>query len=391
MSNKKQANPNFCRDARRAIQQLTRTLDKRQDQVEKQDRVINFFVQFLSDQNFVLNVHGLFDGALPTFHTVGRDGQPDSRVYQFHELQQQALKDMLTHNFDNFRVRNDAHQNARQMAHQAEAARLVSWRNRAIAAENEIIANIAAAGDVTNKGPPSAPTTNQNAPNNDDEPEAQANEAHATETQANDANENQVNADVSYDPASYKTAYPANGNKANDSVADKATEKVDVNAPGLETKIANRKVSDALTENKTSIEATAPIYIQPKSSTPVIKKHHMKEPKQCFTMPLSLDPVDRLGLNLLKVRTKDKVQAWLDTDPEEEDLPFTPEYVQAASTIEIEYPEASDLPPTPENNSVGDVAIGELAVNDDQADEQVEPETQLITAGFRTLFLSLFS
>ena len=108
-------------------------------------------------------------------------------------------------------------------------------------------------------------------------------------------------------------------------------------------------------------------------------------------MPLTLDPVDRLGLNLLKVRTKDKVQAWLDTDPEEERLPFTPEHTQAASTIEIDYPEASDLPPTPENNSVGEVAIGELAVNDDQPDVQAQPENQLITAVFRPPLFDPFS
>ena len=67
------------------------------------------------------------------------------------------------------------------------------------------------------------------------------------------------------------------------------------------------------------------------------------------------------------------MQAWLDSDPEEQGLPITPEYNAAASTIEIDDPEASDLAPTPENNSVNDIAIGELAVNDDQAGEQVQP------------------
>ena len=97
-------------------------------------------------------------------------------------------------------------------------------------------------------------------------------------------------------------------------------------------------------------------------------------------MPLSLDPVDRIGLNLRKVRTREKVQAWLDSDPEEQGLPITPEYNAAASTIEIDDPEASDLAPTPENNSVNDIAIAELAVNDDQTGEQVQPKNQLISA-----------
>jgi hypothetical protein len=275
MANRRQPheiNPNFCRAARRALQQLARTLDRRQDQVEKQERIINFFVQFLADQNTVLDAQGLFDGALPTFHTIDRNGHPDSRVFQFHELQQQALKDMLTHNFDNFRVRNDASQNARERAHNAEAARLVSWRNRAITAENELTAYIAAADDAIDNGPPSAPSI-QSQLNTD-----QANEVQAIEVQANDANEiqannAQINADVSYEPTSYKTAYPVNDNKANGSIADKVAAhiadiaaKIDVNedAPGLETKASNRKVSVALTKNRTSIEATLSNNIQPR-------------------------------------------------------------------------------------------------------------------------------
>ena len=225
----------------------------------------------------------------------------------------------------------------------------------------------------------------------------QANEVQAIEVQANDANEiqannPQINADVSYEPTSYKTAYPVNDNKANGSVADKVAAhiadiaaKIDVNedAPGLETKASNRKVSVALTKNRTRIEATVPTNIQPRFSTPVIRKG--------FTVPLSLDPVDRIGLNLRKVRTREKVQAWLYSDPEEQGLPITPEYNAAASTIEIDDPEASDLAPTPENNSVNDIAIAELAVNDDQADEQVQPKNQLITAVFRPLYFDPFS
>ena len=104
-----------------------------------QDRLINFFVGFLADQNIILNTNGMFEGVLPTFHTIDRNGNPDSRTNQFHELQQQALKDMLTHNFDHFKIRNDARQQNRKDAHEAVAGRLVSWRNRAIAAENEIV------------------------------------------------------------------------------------------------------------------------------------------------------------------------------------------------------------------------------------------------------------
>ena len=386
--------PTYPRAAKRAIQQLARTLDKRMDHVEMQDQVITFFVEFLADQNIILNTNGMFEGVLPSFHTVDRRGRPDSRTFGFHELQQQALKDMLQHNFDHFKIRNDARQQNRKAAHEALTARLVSWRNRAIEAENEntnLIANQTNAGNDANEF---------NAPNDvdvDQESNEQVVDDHVNDEQVNDVDvaaeaqpdqnqaaqveaqnlevqtepelenaaagsETEVNqkpttddGNRTYEPASYKTAYPNDGGtNGNDTAAEK----------------------DAVLA-LASTEAEVPIKIQPKTSTPIIKKG------ATAPLPLTTFPVDRLGLNLRRPRTRDRVQTWLDSDPEAETLPITPEYASGISEIEFnDEPEDADLPPTPEFNPTEDIAINEVEVDD----VEVKTQNQLITASFRFIF-----
>ena len=400
-----QIDPSYPRGAKRAIQQLARTLDMRMDHVDRQDTVINFFVHFLADQNIILNTNGMFEGRLPTFHTIDRNGNPDSRTFQFHELQQQALKDMLTHNFDNFKIRNDARQQNRKDAHETISERLVSWRNRAVAAENEINNMIAANGNAGNDTD-DVHDFNHNQANNeqviDDQIQPVVAEAQAEDEQViddqiaevqaennladeaqeeigNDTAENAQIADVaadnnieaeqpqaaddgnqSYAPASYRTAYP-NGKSDG---TDTATEKVD-QAPGLET---NRK---STSKTPAGAKAETPIKIQPKTSTPIIKKG------ATAPFPLTTFPVDRLGLNLKKQRTRERVQTWLDSDPEAENLPITPEYAPGISEVEFnDEPEDADLPPTPEFNPTEDIAIDEVKVNG----ENVKTKNQLITA-----------
>ena len=398
--------PTYPRAARRAIAQLARTLDKRMDHVEMQDMVINFFVEFLADQNIRLNTNGMFEGTLPTFHTVGRDGRPDSRTFQFHELQQQALKDMLQHNFDNFKIKNDARQQNRKAAHEAVAERLVMWRNRAIAAENEninLIANQGNAGiDANELDAPLGVDTDHEAdeqvnddqnvdPVDDDNADAEAqpdqNQAAQGELQV-EANQAQPEIEVAaagteievnqkqaadddnltYEPASYKTAYPNNGDtNGSDTVAVRAA------APA-------------------GTEAEVPIKVQPKTSTPIIKKG------ATAPIPLTSFPVDRLGLNLRHPRNRERVQNWLEAqnpDPEVEMLPPTPEYGPEISEIEFNVnPEDTNLPTTPEHNSVGDIGIDEIEIDDGQT-EKVKTKNPLITASFRSfqpslIFLTLF-